>query len=154
MRPGPKPKPTQLRVLEGNPSRRRLPKNEPQPTGTPEPPTWLTAKALEEWNNIVPGLSALGIATNLDANFLAVYCDTLTIYRRATGELKRLLSQGQFLTDEGPAALESKIRLLADQLRKQSGELGMTPSSRSKIEVNPGAEPQDELHRKGLLWKG
>ena len=151
--PTPK-KPTRLRVLEGNPSKRRLPKHEPQPTGTPEPPSWLTTEALGEWNNIVPGLSALGIATSLDANFLAVYCDTLTTYQRATGELRRLLSKGQSLTDLGPAALEAKIRLLADQLRKQSGELGMTPSSRSKIEVNPGAEPQDELHKKNLLWKG
>ena len=29
--PGPKPKPTRLKVLQGNPGHQKLPKNEPKP---------------------------------------------------------------------------------------------------------------------------
>jgi hypothetical protein len=37
---GPPPKPTALKLLEGNPGRQKLPKNEPQPTELPtlDPP--------------------------------------------------------------------------------------------------------------------
>ena len=39
---GPAPEPTALKILAGNPGKRKLPENEPQPQGTPICPAWLS----------------------------------------------------------------------------------------------------------------
>lgn len=47
---GRKPKPTKLKILEGNPGKQRLPKGEPMPdTEMPEAPEHLDKYAREEW---------------------------------------------------------------------------------------------------------
>ena len=61
---GPPKKPTKLRILEGNPSKRPLPKNEPEPDPTmPECPDWLMDDAKEEWNRVAPELHRIGLRT-------------------------------------------------------------------------------------------
>ena len=50
---GRKPTPTALKVLHGNPGKRKLPVNEPSPReGTADPPEWLEPEAQETWRNI------------------------------------------------------------------------------------------------------
>ena len=64
---GPPRKPTRLRILEGNPSKRPLPNNEPQPDPTmPECPDWLMADAKEEWHRVAPELHRIGLLTIVD----------------------------------------------------------------------------------------
>ena len=65
---GPPPKPTYLRILEGNPSKRPLNRNEPQPppVETLDPPDYLGGHAATEWCRIVPGLSAMRLLTIAD----------------------------------------------------------------------------------------
>lgn len=47
---GRKPKPTAVKVLEGNPGKRSLNTNEPKPQKkTPRCPAWLEAEAKKEW---------------------------------------------------------------------------------------------------------
>lgn len=72
---GPPRKPTRLRILEGNPSKRPLPNNEPQPDPTmPECPDWLMADAKEEWHRVAPELHRIGLLTIVDQTALAGYC--------------------------------------------------------------------------------
>jgi hypothetical protein len=42
---GRRPKPTAIRVLEGNPGKRAINRREPIPTGSPEPPAFLKGAA-------------------------------------------------------------------------------------------------------------
>jgi phage terminase small subunit len=58
------PVPYNLRVLRGNPGKRRLNKNEPRPLipeVVPEPPDFLNPYAQEEWHRIAGELSRLGL---------------------------------------------------------------------------------------------
>ena len=64
---GPKPKPTVLRILEGNPGRRPLPQNEPQPkVGLPRCPSSLSPDAKKLWQSLGKKLAGCGLVTETD----------------------------------------------------------------------------------------
>src|SRR5258707_14186707 len=73
---GTKPKPAHLKVLEGNPGKRRIPTNEPRPRcdRIPEPPPFIVGLALTEWDRLGPQLFVLGMLTDLDVGPFAAYC--------------------------------------------------------------------------------
>ncbi len=72
---GRKPKPTRLRVIQGNVGRRPLPAGEPQPkSDIPECPKHLNSKAKAEWRRLVKELAPLKLLTGLDRPTLAAYC--------------------------------------------------------------------------------
>ena len=49
-RRGPPPKPTRIRLLQGNPSKRPINKREPKPPdGSPRCPAWLSPEAKRTW---------------------------------------------------------------------------------------------------------
>ena len=58
---GRKPKPTALKVLEGNPGKRPMNMNEPvPPKGTVKCPAWLEPEAKKEWKRLASSLEAMG----------------------------------------------------------------------------------------------
>ena len=64
---GRKPKPTSLKVLEGNPGKRQLNPNEPKPDASiPKCPAWLSKEAKREWKRLVPFLEQAGLLTQVD----------------------------------------------------------------------------------------
>jgi P27 family predicted phage terminase small subunit len=71
---GRKPSPTKLKILRGNPGKRKLPEEvEPEPC-IPDPPKQLRGAALDEWKRVTPELYELGLLTELDRAALAAYC--------------------------------------------------------------------------------
>jgi len=86
---GRKPKPTYLRILEGNRSRRPLNENEPKvKAGLPEPPKFLMGEALAEWRRVADELVALGIMAKAYRAALAAYCQAWARWVEAEGHLK------------------------------------------------------------------
>src|SRR5690349_21345851 len=78
----PRPQPTALKAARGNPGKRALNKNEPQPSREfPPCPEWLTEAAKAEWAALVPELSRIGIITGIDANSFIRYCINLAEWR-------------------------------------------------------------------------
>src|SRR6476620_7381333 len=72
---GRKPKPTMLKVLDGNPGRRPLNECEPAaPQGVPECPDWLSDEAKAEWKRVIPELQMMGLLSSADRAALAAYC--------------------------------------------------------------------------------
>jgi len=62
-------------ALHGNPGKRPLNTNEPQPElGIPELPTILNGEALLEWHRITAELLRLGLVTKVDRAAVAAYC--------------------------------------------------------------------------------
>src|SRR5690348_4755966 len=58
---GPKPIPTNLRVIQGNKGKRPLPRNEPRPpTNMPEPPPYVSGYARQEWDRLADSLYRMG----------------------------------------------------------------------------------------------
>ena len=76
MKSGPKPTPTALRELRGNPGRRPLPVNEPEPSGLEEvdPPAHLSTEAKREWRRLAPELIRLRLLTVADFAAFTGYC--------------------------------------------------------------------------------
>ena len=74
--PGPPPTPTNLKLLRGNPGKRKLNTNEPDPApAIPPCPSHLDKVAKKEWRRISKELLALGIISKLDRAALGGYCD-------------------------------------------------------------------------------
>jgi phage terminase small subunit len=84
--PGPRPTPTHLKLLRGNPSKRPINKDEPAPeipAAIPEPPDFLMPSAKDEWHRLAEGLRRLGLLTTLDTSVFAVYCETFARWKQA-----------------------------------------------------------------------
>lgn len=78
------PKPTALKILQGNPGKRLLNQKEPQPQkALLKCPRWLNKLAREEWACVAPELHRLGLLTKVDAKALACYCQVYGRLRQA-----------------------------------------------------------------------
>src|SRR5574341_2082004 len=87
---GRKPDPTALRLLRGNPGRRPLPTNEPQPPdASVEPPAWLDETAKVEWRRVATMLSLDGVLTEMDSDALCAYCETWVRWKEATAKIRQ-----------------------------------------------------------------
>ena len=81
---GRKPKPTALKVLEGNPGHRPLNKKEPMLKGRlPRCPDWLEDDAKKEWKRLGKVLAEMGMLTNLDMMAFAGYCQAYARWKGA-----------------------------------------------------------------------
>jgi P27 family predicted phage terminase small subunit len=154
-RRGPPPKPTKLRELEGNPSRRPLNDREPKPKAGRVPcPTWLSAEAKAEWRRIVPELKRLGLLTTVDRTALACYCQAHAELVQATRTLDkegRVVKVPVVAWDKGSGTHEvvghklqthPAVRLQRDafgRVKQFLAEFGLTPASRSRLRT-PEAE--------------
>ena len=147
---GRKPKPTFLKVLDGNPGRRPLNDREPEPAqGIPVRPDWLDAEAQAEWDRVAQELSDMGLLTLADRAALCAYCTAWSRWVEAEAMVKKF---GMIVkSPEKGFPMKSPYLSIADQaletMRKLMVEFGLTPSSRSRIRVPPGGDEIDELDR-------
>lgn len=142
---GRKPKPTRLKVLEGNPGKRKL-KNVPKPDPkVPGCPYWLSPRAKNEWRRIVPELEKLGLISQVDRSALAGYCEALATVKiataaihehyRRTGKLTTTYTNARGAENEIPIP-ELKIARDAWLLvHRFATEFGLTPSSRERFDL-------------------
>jgi P27 family predicted phage terminase small subunit len=144
---GRKPIPTKLKLLRGNPGKRALNKCEPQPDlKIPDCPDHLDAEAKVEWARMCKVLFAQGLLTDMDRAALAAYCQDWSRWVRAermvlaTGEVLKGdngLYQNPYLAVANRAQLDMRNLLV---------EFGMTPSSRTRLQITPQTE-EDPFER-------
>ena len=133
-----KPKPTALRVLQGNPGKRALPKDEPiLEVEKPRAPATLSPAAKKHWPKVVERLAAAKVMTRLDVDALALYCEHYAQWATAN---EKLLDHGMIeYTDRGP--IQSPWLMIsqkaAEAMRKLLIEFGMTPSARTRVQKVP-----------------
>lgn len=108
---GRKPKPTALRLLNGNPGKRRL-RREPSSVPLAGPPDTLPEDLAEIWAEIAQAAPP-SVLRRADALMVELLC--------------RLLAQVRFHGDERAGT--------AAQVRACMSELGMTPSARARLAV-------------------
>ncbi len=148
-RMGRPPKPTNLKILEGNPGKRPLPKNEPKPKPlAPKRPPWLTGEGKKMWERLSPELERLGLLTVIDGETFAAMCARWKTFVECERYLKKngltytyINTQGAENEVERPQVRIGQKAL--DQFRSFCSEFGLTPSSRTRIEVKP-AEGEDD----------
>jgi len=149
-RRGPPPKPTHLKLLAGNPGKRRINTREPQPPkDAPRCPAWITDEAKRVWRRLVPLLKDMGILTTVDADALAGYCQTYARWRAAEEFLAKHGEVYPIRDDAGRVKCMQQFpqvaiaRNLLLVLRAYQQEFGLTPAARTRIQVNLGEEKPD-----------
>lgn len=132
MMTGRPPKPTALRVLAGNPGKRPLNDREPTPGALDlTPPAELSAEAVPQWNRIAPMLAKCGVLRQTDRDILTHYCEAYVVHYANI------------------RAGKINVGLLG-QMRQMLGELGMTPSARSRIIADKPAGDEAEAKYFGV----
>ncbi len=86
---GRRPKPTALKLVEGNPGKRAVNKREPRPTGIPACPVQLDKVAKNEWRRISRSLITMGLLTVVDRSALAAYCSAWSSWMTAEENIQK-----------------------------------------------------------------
>jgi P27 family predicted phage terminase small subunit len=149
---GRRPKPTALKVIEGNAGKRAMNHDEPKPTGIPTCPSHLSKEARKEWNRISRELMTCGLLTSVDRAALAAYC---AAYARWTEGEDKVQQHGLVVKSPSGFPIQNPYVGIAntalDQMRKFLIEFGMTPASRSRLQITVTPETPandwDELDR-------
>lgn len=147
--------PTALHVLQGGRKKthRSLPENEPHPPiAIPKCPRHLDKEARKEWRRMARELEPLGLLTNLDKAIFASYCQAWSMWISATLKLqeqgmifrtpgkKRILKDGTVEESGGGYPMVNPYKQIIDkandQMVKALIEIGMSPSSRSRVKVD------------------
>ena len=156
-RRGPPPKPTALKLLNGNAGKKPLNTREPQPTiGTPHCPEWLSDEARKVWKRLVPQLRAMKVLTLIDADALAGYCHTYTRWRDVEEFLTKHGLVYPIRGDNGavkcfqqfPQVAIARHLLLA--MRAFQNDFGLSPAARARILIAGEQEPNSDARR----WLG
>jgi P27 family predicted phage terminase small subunit len=148
--PGPKPKPTRLRLLDGGAGHRPLNPDEPKPAPLAlEPPERLTDAQKEIWRETL-AVTPPGMLTSLDAELLSKYVVALSWHRtmeRMVNDYGTLVKiPGAEKTDPAPLPVYSPAycqwRTLARDIVKYAAELGFSPTSRTRVKVDRSTKKQ------------
>lgn len=145
---GPRIKPTELKVLEGNPGKREL-NNGPKYDLSEKyrkPPDYLGTYGKKEWKRIFPLLEKNGLITDADYTMLAAYCQSVNNWIYAEKSKK---ADGDFyITDKGNEVQRPCVGIanaaLANIL-KFGREFGLSPASRADLNVDAAEKSENPL---------
>lgn len=137
---GPAPKPTHLKVLHGDDKKnpQRINADEPQPSGDAEPSFELSSDAREVWDRLAPDMQAKGVLSSWDADLFGELCEAIVKLRVK----RKAANRGG---KPGGANPMRDYQTAFDMVIKLASRFGMTPSDRSKLEVDRGEESSDDL---------
>ena len=135
---GRKPKPTELKILEGNPGKKPLNDKEPKPEKrAPKCPSWLEPEAKKEWKRMSKVLESMGVLTQVDMTAFAGYCQAYARWKEAEEFLSK---HGTiFKTPSGYIQQVPQVSIAQTYLKVMKdfcSEFGLTPAARSRIRVD------------------
>ena len=146
---GRKPKPTALKILEGNPGKRLLNENEPiPPKGNIKCPTWLLPEAKKEWKRLAPSLEAMGVLTMADLTAFEGYCQAYARWKEAEAFITQHGSI--FQTPSGYVQQVPQVSIAQTNMKimlKFCEQFGLTPSARSRIVGGENSDEEDEMEK-------
>lgn len=157
---GRKPKPTALKLLQGNAGKRRIDTREEitVPGGPPTAPDYLSAGARAEWVRMMSHLSSInGLLTPIDAAAVGIYCSYYDQWQQAEAEIPIRREQLEKITgSEDTADYGRTLNFLnmalgernkaRKEVRAYLSELGLTPSARARLRLPDG---QDQTPTEG-----
>ena len=146
---GPAPKPTAIRIAEGNPGKRPLNRLEPKPRpDEPRCPEHLDKEARREWRRLVPILLRMRVLTEADGHALANLCQAYSTMVKAQTKLSEsglLLKTPSGYVQQNP--LLGIVNNCVETITKLSREFGLTPASRVRLQVAPADEEFDAIEK-------
>lgn len=162
---GPKPKPTAIRLLEGNPGRLPINPDEIQCDLPPVMPHIVGADsfAAEEWHRIIAAMPP-NVYTALDVAVLTQYCLAWSMLMRAQHDLStngmmvvtnswRDKQTGELVAEERIVNPAAKLWAKAqEQLNKCTDRLGLSPGVRARMPI-PQSRTKPNASKFGGLLK-
>lgn len=144
---GPLPKPTALRLLEGNPSGKPINDAEPRPVALPtlDPPDDLGPIARDVWAHNAKELDRLGLLTTIDREAFYRYCWTAERWHLARQKVESMGTVIPRMSPDGKTLI-SLIqnpywfieRSYSQELSRFEQAFGMTPSARTRFRIEGG----------------
>ena len=136
---GRKPKPTHLKIIEGNPGKRRIATSEwsPDPVAL-DKPELTTEHASECWDRSVIELQEMGILQAADRDALEIYCE---MYGTEPGDKRQrqVANEGALVKGrDGNQVTNPAWRIARDasQMATRLGEaFGFSPAARTRINI-------------------
>jgi len=136
-------KPTNLKIVAGNPGKRGLNKQEPDPEYLNDltAPEYLSDGARAIWDQVAPKLRESRLLTVVDAPILSMLCESLFEYRRAT-----ICCEDSPMdhSEKTGGEVLSQWKIIQSMSLKQvitiAREFGMTPAARTRIQIQPQGE--------------
>lgn len=146
---GPAPKPTELKLLEGNRGHRPLNLDQlfrPE-VGTPDIPKWLTPGARKAWRRLSVELTRYNVLSRIDRDNFAMLCQTIgrmeLIEQSFSARQALLLDQGkdpsEAFMDSTPNGLRIQSALYQilnkeqEKARVLLASFGLAPDARAKV---------------------
>lgn len=146
--PGPPKKPTALKLIECNRGKRPLNKREPKPRGNLyDPPEWLTDQQRVGWKYAIE-TAPLGLLKRVDRSTLVVWVIAEDLHRQAVEKINggaMLIKTPNGMPIQSPYI--SIINKQASVMIRAASEMGFTPASRSRVEIDGGNEEEDPAER-------
>lgn len=164
-RRGPKPKPTIIKKMEGNPSRRPMNEAEPICTVLPSKPLIVEADeiASQEWDRVLDAMPP-GLYTALDVPTLMNYALAWSMLVQSQADIKANgLSVEIYETDENGNKIFLSIRTnpavrtwktASETLLKCADRLGLHPGARTRLQVPARGDTIDATKSKFAGYLG
>lgn len=151
MGPGRPPKPTSIRKLEGNPSKRPFNELEPiPPLALPDMPEHLDGLAAEAWDRMAHVMYSMKLLTVADRDMMEAYCTAYQTWREANEDIRKNGSTMDSYHPNGDLRY-SQIRpqvtianKALEQMMKIAVQFGLTPAARSRLMVLPKDKNKEE----------
>lgn len=149
------PKPTALKVIQGNPGKRKLDKSAPSPDAlakVPDPPAWLGSIAASIWRQAAPWLVQARILTDTDLHNLELFAMAYQRWREAEEDISKngIVVMGAKQEIKNPACTVANES--ARRISTFGAALGLDPAARARLK--PGGENTEENEFLTLLQGG
>jgi P27 family predicted phage terminase small subunit len=137
-RRGPAPTSTKVKLLRGETRPSRVNYYEPLPSvDVPKMPPDMDAEAKVVWRRVLRDMAHTGVIRAADSDILRCYCEAVSRYTGAA----RLYSQtGPIVKRDGNLVknpFHQVARDNADEIRQFARELGLSPSARAGLHIEP-----------------
>lgn len=139
---GPKPKPTAVRIFEGDPGKLlRLRGSEvlpPPPPVVPDAPEWLGEIGKSIWQQVAATMHRIGCLTESDQKLLSIYCEAWDDFFAA----RRVIEEEGMIctTDKGTCYQHPAVGIknkAIQRIRQIGGDFGMSPAARVGLNIQP-----------------
>lgn len=142
---GRKPKPTVLKLIDGNNGKNKINKNEPVAVGDlSEPPEWFSDDQKAAWAYAIDHAPS-GLLKKIDKSALMAWVIAEDLFRQAVLQVNKmnLIIKSPVKGDPMQNPYLPIVNKQAVNMLKAAAELGFTPSSRSRVTIDK-SEDNDE----------
>lgn len=143
---GPKPKPTHLKIVAGNPGKRPINKSEPRPVGDlKQAPEWMSESQRKVWLKGIKSAPA-GLLKELDESIFVAWVVAKDLHQEAIQKISRFgmmtktPNTGEPIQNPYLAVVNKQAQIMI----KAAAEMGFTPSSRSRVVLSHAEEGSEE----------